>query len=71
MKTPNSILDQARKIARSTTSWADFANALFDPISGLITTACPTRVERDVPADRAVQTNPATSEQCNRPLRIG
>ena len=47
MKDANTILDQARKIARSTTSWADFANALFDPVSGLITTAYSTRVERE------------------------
>jgi uncharacterized protein (DUF1778 family) len=47
MKTANRILKQARVLARSVESWADFSNALFNPIDGLITTAYPTRAERE------------------------
>jgi predicted HicB family RNase H-like nuclease len=41
------ILEDAKKLARSTESWADLSNALFDPMHGLIPTAYPTRKERE------------------------
>lgn len=41
------ILREAQKVARSALSWADLANALFDPVHGLITKAYPTRAERE------------------------
>jgi predicted HicB family RNase H-like nuclease len=47
MKNANHILTQAREIARTTKAWADLANALFAPGTGLITTAYPTRAERE------------------------
>jgi predicted HicB family RNase H-like nuclease len=47
MKNASQILIQARAIARSVKSWADLSNALFDPISGLITNAYPARAERE------------------------
>src|SRR5207245_10289850 len=41
------LLKQAEKYAKSTETWADLANALFDPVTGLITRAYPTRAERE------------------------
>ncbi len=47
MKTANRILEQAEDMAGSVETWADLANALFDPVDGLITRAYPTRAERE------------------------
>src|SRR5205807_464596 len=47
MRNANQILEQAKKIARSVETWADLSNALFNPVNGLITTAYPTRAERE------------------------
>jgi predicted HicB family RNase H-like nuclease len=47
MKNANHLLEQAQDVAGSVESWADLANALFDPVSGLITRAYPTRAERE------------------------
>ncbi len=40
------LLEAARDIASSVDSWADFSNALFDPVDGLLVKAYPTREER-------------------------
>ncbi len=40
------LLKSARDIAESVDTWADLSNALFDPVSGLISKAYPTREER-------------------------
>ncbi len=40
------ILQSARTAAASTTTWADLSNALFDPETGLLARAFPTRAER-------------------------
>ncbi len=47
MKNANRVLKQAQDIARSVETWADLSNALFDPVNGLLTTAYPTRAERE------------------------
>jgi HicB family len=47
MKNPNRIVRQAEELARTAQSWADLSNALFNPNSGLITTAFPTPAERE------------------------
>lgn len=39
-------LQSAKDAAASAASWADLSNALFDPVSGLITRAYPTREQR-------------------------
>jgi hypothetical protein len=41
------ILNQAKRAAHSAISWADLANTLFNPDTGLITRAYPTRAERE------------------------
>ena len=41
------IVESAREIASCVDTWADFSNALFDPTSGLLTKAYPTRAERE------------------------
>lgn len=41
------LLEQAGRLAASAETWADFANALFDPSSGLLVAAFPTREERE------------------------
>ena len=46
MKSAAEVLSEAEQAARSTESWADLSNALFDPESGLIAKAYPTREER-------------------------
>ncbi len=40
------LLHQAREAARTAQTWADFSNFLYDPFTGLITTAYPSRAER-------------------------
>ena len=40
------LLDSAKSLASSSPTWADFSNALFDPSTGLIAKAYPTREER-------------------------
>jgi hypothetical protein len=47
VKNPDTLLKQAQHIAGSVQTWADLSNALFDPVSGLITRAYPTRSERE------------------------
>jgi predicted HicB family RNase H-like nuclease len=47
MKKADRVLNQAKKLARSVESWADLSNALFGPYDGLLTTAYPTRAERE------------------------
>jgi predicted HicB family RNase H-like nuclease len=47
MKNVKRILEQAEDVAGSVETWADLANALFDPVNGLITRAYPTRAERE------------------------
>lgn len=47
MKTANRVLSEAQQLARSVASWADLANALFNPVDGLLVTAYPTRTERE------------------------
>lgn len=47
MTSAKSVLKKAQDIARSVKSWADLSNALFDPVNGLVTTAYPTREERE------------------------
>jgi predicted HicB family RNase H-like nuclease len=47
MKNANRILEQAKAMADATETWADFANALFDPVNGLITRTYLTRAERE------------------------
>lgn len=46
MTKSNEILDSARSIAASVEAWADLSNALFDPTSGLVARAYPSRDER-------------------------
>ncbi len=46
MKSANRIVEQAERLAGSVKTWADFSNALFNPVNGLITTAYPTPAER-------------------------
>src|SRR5262249_546713 len=46
MKHNADIVKQAQALARSATSWADLANALYHPPSGLRTAAHPSRAER-------------------------
>lgn len=40
------VLRESRELARTAESWADLSNALFDPATGLITRAYPSRAER-------------------------
>lgn len=47
MKNTKRILEQAESMASSAETWADLANALFDPVHGLITRAYPSRAERE------------------------
>jgi hypothetical protein len=44
---PSRVLKSARTVASSAESWADLSNALFDPVSGLLIKAYPTREERE------------------------
>jgi hypothetical protein len=46
MQTALNILDEARKLAESTKTWADLSNALFDPVEGLVVRSFPDREER-------------------------
>jgi predicted HicB family RNase H-like nuclease len=46
MKNANRILKQVQDVFRSVETWADFSNALYNPIDGLLTKAYPTREER-------------------------
>ncbi|SRR5260370_1265271 len=47
MKNAAQVLRQATKLAASTSTWADLSNALFDPVSGLISSAYPNPSERE------------------------
>jgi predicted HicB family RNase H-like nuclease len=47
MKNAKQLLKQAQELFRSVESWADFSNALFNPIDGLLTTAYPTKEDRE------------------------
>ncbi len=42
------LLQRAEELARTVETWADLSNALFDPISGIVSRAYPTRAEREV-----------------------
>jgi len=46
MKTADRLLKQAEELATTSKSWADFSNALFDPVQGLIAQAYPIGPER-------------------------
>ncbi len=40
------LLESAKKLAASATTWADLSNALFDPLDGILAKAYPIREER-------------------------
>jgi hypothetical protein len=40
------LLQAAKKLAASASTWADLSNALFDPLDGILAKAYPTREER-------------------------
>jgi hypothetical protein len=40
------LLESAKKLAASATTWADLSNALFDPVDGILAKAYPNREER-------------------------
>jgi len=46
MDRSRSILEEAKRLAGSATTWADLSNALFDPMEGLIARSFPTPQER-------------------------
>jgi len=46
MKAADRLLKQAEELAQISKSWADFSNALFDPVQGLIARAYPVGPER-------------------------
>ena len=46
MKNGGRLLARARAVAQSVETWADLANALFDPREGLLTRAYPSRKDR-------------------------
>lgn len=46
MQKAQDILDEARKLAKATKTWADLSNALFDPLEGLVARSFPNREER-------------------------
>ena len=46
MSKASSVVEAANKIAASVETWADLSNALFDPETGLVSRAYPTRQER-------------------------
>jgi predicted HicB family RNase H-like nuclease len=46
MTKAETVLKQAKRIASSCTTWADLSNALFDPVTGLVARAFPTREAR-------------------------
>ena len=41
------LLEEGRTLARTTPTWADLSNALFDPMDGLVAKAYPTRQQRE------------------------
>jgi hypothetical protein len=47
MKKASRVLGEARQKADLARSWADFSNALFNPVDGIITRAFPTKAERE------------------------
>ena len=47
MTKEQTLLDSARQLADSVETWADLSNSLFDPESGLVAKAYPTRSERE------------------------
>ena len=47
MKNASRVLGEAREKANLVGSWADFSNALFNPVDGIITKAFPTKAERE------------------------
>lgn len=42
------LLKQAEQLAQSVETWADLSNALFDPLSGIVSRTYPTRQEREL-----------------------
>ncbi len=47
MQNSQTLLESAQAAAQVVETWADLSNALFDPESGLIAKAYPTRAERE------------------------
>src|SRR5437899_3247003 len=47
MKNAKQVLNHAEDVACRVETWADLSNALFNPIDGLLTTAYPSRAERE------------------------
>ncbi len=47
MQNAQTLLESAQDAAQVADTWADLSNALFDPESGLIAKAYPTRAERE------------------------
>jgi hypothetical protein len=43
---PADLLQRARELSEQVQSWADLSNALYDPFTGLLARALPTREER-------------------------
>ena len=46
MKHSGKLMQEAEQIAATVESWADLANALYNPTNGLLTTAYPTKAKR-------------------------
>jgi hypothetical protein len=46
MNKSSELLQAAKKLAASASTWADLSNALFDPVDGILAKAYPTREER-------------------------
>jgi hypothetical protein len=47
MSKADTVLKHAKRLASSSTTWADLSNALFDPTTGLVARAFPTRDARE------------------------
>ena len=47
MKNPKDLMVQAQRAAATAGPWADLSNLLFDPETGLVARACPTRKDRE------------------------
>ena len=46
MQRTNDIVAKAKRLARSSQSWADLSNALFGPVDGLIAKEFPSKADR-------------------------
>ncbi len=47
MNKASELLQKARELASSATSWADLSNALFDAVDGIVARAFESRAERE------------------------